>query len=382
MNFSAAPFVSLFKPPLTGGTGPLSGLRVAVKDNFDIAGHVTGCGNPEWAQSHPKATSTALLVTRLLDLGAEAVGKTQMDELAYSLMGQNARYGTPVNPVTPDRMPGGSSSGSAVAVASGAVEIGLGTDTGGSVRLPAAFCGTFGWRPTHGLLPADGLVPLAQSYDVPGFMTRDAQTLALLAEQFASDTPLLDKDVLYPGDLWRLADTETTSALLPRGHAPGPDLITDAMRDLLLPTFRICQGAEVADNFRDWIAETQPDFGPGILQRFEGALALSNDEIALARQNRAQIRAHLTNVISDKKVIALPTAPGPAPFLTVDGATMETYRNRALTLLSLAGHAGLPQVSIPMWQEPGLPVGLSLIGPPNSDRALIKMASQLHADRR
>ncbi|WP_420324900.1 amidase [Mameliella sp.] len=377
MQSSAAPFVSIFDPPLSSGQGPLTGLRLGVKDNFDVAGHVTGCGNPEWAATHEAAETTAPLVARLLDLGAEAVGKTQMDELAYSLMGQNARYGTPVNPITPDRMPGGSSSGSAVAVGSGAVEIGLGTDTGGSVRLPSAFCGVFGWRPTHGLLPAEGLVPLAQSYDVPGFMTRDANTLALLADQFAPTAAPLDGPILYPRDLWQLADTETAEALLPPGQSLGPALFSDELRSLLLPTFRICQGAEVAANFRDWITETAPAFGPGIQQRFEGALTLTGQEILQARMNRARIEDHLIASLAERNVLILPTAPGPAPLLSVKGEEMEDYRNRALTLLSLAGHAGLPQVSLPLHTRAGLPVGLSLVGPRGSDRALIALAGQI-----
>ncbi|MBV6635246.1 MAG: amidase [Mameliella sp.] len=377
MHFSAPPFVSIFDPPLSAGKGPLTGLRLAVKDNFDVTGHVTGCGNPEWAATHEAAETTAPLVARLLDLGAEAIGKTQMDELAYSLMGQNARYGTPVNPITPDRMPGGSSSGSAVAVGSGAVEIGLGTDTGGSVRLPSAFCGVYGWRPTHDLLPAEGLVPLAQSYDVPGFMTRDAETLALVAEQFAPAAAPLDGAFLYPEDLWHLAEPETAEALLPPDQDLGPPLFSDDLRTLLLPSFRICQGAEVAANFRDWIAETAPVFGPGIQQRFEGALALTDEEIAQARKDRARIEDHLLASLGERNVIVLPTAPGPAPLLSVKGEEMEDYRNRALTLLSLAGHAGLPQVSLPMRTRAGLPVGLSLVGPRGSDRALIALACQM-----
>jgi amidase len=245
------------------------------------------------------------------------------------------------------------------------------------VRLPSAFCGAYGWRPSHGLLPAKGLVPLAQSYDVPGFMTRDAETLALVAEQFAPAAAPLDGAFLYPEDLWHLAEPETAEALLPQGQNLGPALFSDDLRSLLLPTFRICQGAEVAANFRDWIAETAPAFGPGIQQRFEGALALTDEEIAQARKDRARIEDHLVASLGERNVIVLPTAPGPAPLLSVQGEEMEDYRNRALTLLSLAGHAGLPQVSLPMRTRAGLPVGLSLVGPRGSDRALIALAHQM-----
>ncbi|MCI5076107.1 amidase [Oricola sp.] len=371
------PFVKRFDPPLGGSQGPLAGKRLAVKDNFDIAGFVTGCGNPEWAGTHGPAEKTAPLVQTLQDQGAAIVGKTHMDELAYSLMGQNARFGTPENPAAPDRMPGGSSSGSATAVASGAADIGLGTDTGGSVRIPASFCGLFGWRPTHGLLCADGLVPLSQSYDVPGFMTRDGETMQLLADLLAPEAELRDPELLRPVKLWELADPDTVEALsgFP-GREIGP-LCSPEMYDSLLPTFRVCQGSEVAHNFADWISKTNPAFGPGIRERFAGAVALTAGEIADARKQRTRIAEYLVSVVTPRRLLVLPTAPAPAPLRTSTGDEMETYRNKALTLLCLAGHAGLPQVTIPTRDASGLPVGFSLIGPKRSDRALIRLACDI-----
>lgn len=376
------PFVTRFDPPLGGGGGPLAGMRIAVKDNFDIAGHVTGCGNPEWAATHDPAETTAPLVEKLMRLGATIIGKTQMDELAFSLMGQNARYGMPVNPAAPDRMPGGSSSGSAVAVAAGEAEIGLGTDTGGSVRIPASFCGLFGWRPTHGLLPVEGLVPLAQSYDVPGFMTRDGETLSLLARLLAPEAELLAPELLRPVKFWDLAEPETVAALAwAPGRAVGP-LFSPEMFESLLPVFRVCQGAEVARNFRDWIAANEPAFGPGIRERFAGAIALDAGEIAKAREQRSHIAEYLLSVVNQRRLLILPTAPAPAPLRNVTGEAMEAYRNRALTLLSLAGHAGLPQVTVPSRDASGLPVGLSVIGPKGSDRALVRLACDLAVSKR
>ena len=136
-------------------TGPLATLSLAVKDVFHIKGHPTGAGNPDWLRTHPVAGTTAPAVQRLLDAGAHIVGKTHTDELAYSLNGENVHYGTPVNPNAAGRIPGGSSSGSAAAVAGGLVDFAIGTDCGGSVRLPASYCGIFGFRPTHGRIPLD-----------------------------------------------------------------------------------------------------------------------------------------------------------------------------------------------------------------------------------
>ena len=206
----------MFEPAIRddNGAGLLNGLSVGVKDSFDIAGHVTGAGCPEWATSQGLAAKTAPVVQTLLDTGANIVGKTQMDELAYSLMGVNIRYGTPVNSAAPDRVPGGSSSGSAVSVAAGLVDIGLGSDTGGSVRLPASFCGIYGWRPTHGLLSGENLVPLAPSYDTPAFFTRDLKTMATVASVF--QTAQVNEEPLnfwLPSDLWALAEDQVSETL-------------------------------------------------------------------------------------------------------------------------------------------------------------------------
>src|SRR6201997_2268337 len=158
------------------GPGPLAGLDFAVKDLIDVAGHITGGGNPDWLRTHAAAARSAPVVEKLLAAGAALRGKTITDELAFSLEGGNAHYGTPLNPACPDRIPGGSSSGSASAVAARLVDFALGTDTGGSVRVPASFCGLFGFRPTHNAIPLTGVVPFAPSYDTIGWFASDAVT--------------------------------------------------------------------------------------------------------------------------------------------------------------------------------------------------------------
>lgn len=374
-------FVLTFDPPETGrADGPLGGLRLAVKDNFDVAGTITGAGSPDWALHQTPAARNAVLVDQLLALGVSLCGKTHMDELAYSLMGQNAQYGTPENPAAPDRMPGGSSSGSAVAVAAGRADIGLGSDTGGSVRVPAAFCGLYGWRPSWGALSAEGMLGLAPSYDVPGFMARDPQTLVRLAAALLPDEadPAGALHLRAPGDLWAMAGAETAAALRPA--VPGaPDetpLLPDDLAASLLDTFRICQGAEVAALLGPWIARHNPSFGPGIAERFAMAVAIPPEAAAAAQAQRARIRAALHEALAGGVVLVHPTVPGPAPLLTCTGAEMERYRAAALTLLSLAGHAGLPQVTLPLGRVAGAPVGLSLTGAPGSDRRLLALAAR------
>src|SRR3954454_4283402 len=182
-------FIEKFTLPATND-GPLRGLRFAVKDLIDVAGHRTGCGNPTWLAAHPPATVSAVCVEQLLAAGAQCEGKTITDEFAFSLLGENFHYGTPLNPTAPDRVPGGSSNGSASAVACGIVDFALGTDTGGSVRVPASNCGICGWRPSHGLISVAGVMPFSPTFDTVGVFTRSAELLQRTAAVLlATDVP-------------------------------------------------------------------------------------------------------------------------------------------------------------------------------------------------
>ena len=188
--------------------GPLSGLTFAAKDIFDVAGHITGGGNPDWKATHPPAERNAWIVQTLVVAGATMVGKTHTDELTRGILGENAHYGTPVNPRAPDRVPGGSSSGSASAVAGGLVDFALGSDTGGSVRIPASFCGLYGLRPTHGRIPLEGILLQAPSYDTIGWFARDATTFARVAEAVfgSSISPRIPPRVVIADDLFDECD--------------------------------------------------------------------------------------------------------------------------------------------------------------------------------
>src|SRR5216117_2166173 len=195
--------------------GPLAGLTFAAKDLFDVAGHPTGGGNPDWARQNPVPTRHAWAVQRLLDAGATLIGKTITDEVSLGILGENPFDGTPLNPTAPDRVPGGSSSGSASAVAAGLCDTALGTDTGGSVRVPASFCGLYGIRPTHGRLSLDGMLPLAPSSDTTGWFARDAETFArvsrvMLGEAISAARP---QRLIVAVDAFGFADAETAAAL-------------------------------------------------------------------------------------------------------------------------------------------------------------------------
>lgn len=366
--------------------GPLAGLTFAAKDIFDVEGHTCCCGNPDWLASQAPATRTAPAITRLLDAGATLVGKTITDELAYSLNGQNFHYGTPRNGGAPDRIPGGSSSGSVSAVANGAADFALGSDTGGSVRIPAALNGICGIRPTHGATDLTGVMPLAASFDTVGWFARDAALLArvgdvLLPEDSAKDA--LGRTILIPTDAWALADPEVRAvvqAALDRLNLPrrqdidlaGPTGGLDAWRI----TFRIIQMREIWAQHGAWIESRKPRFGPEIAERF----ALAKETAAKPEQGEAElrkeIRAYVDELLAAGAVMVIPTAADIAPLKTQSSAESLRFRDRTLSLTSISNLTGVPQVQIPVGHVQGAPVGLSFIAARGSDRALLKYAAE------
>src|SRR5499433_1496859 len=214
----ASPFVA--GPPIRiagAPGGPLAGLTFAAKDLFDVAGYPTGGGNPDWARSNPVPTRHAWAVQKLLDSGATLIGKTITDEVSLGIVGENAFYGTPVNPRAPGRVPGGSSSGSAAAVAASLCDTALGTDTGGSVRVPASFCGLYGIRPTHGRLPVSGMMAQAPSSDTTGWFARDAATFAKVSSVMLDETipSALPRKLIIAAGAFGFADPEVAAALQP-----------------------------------------------------------------------------------------------------------------------------------------------------------------------
>jgi len=358
--------------------GPLRGLTFAVKDVFDIAGHRTGNGNPVWLETHPPAARTASSVERLLAAGAQMVGKTHTDEMTYSLNGENVHYGTPTNPRAPGRIPGGSSSGSAVAVAGGVADFALGTDCGGSIRLPASYCGIFGIRPTHGLVPADGVVDLAASFDTVGWFARDAQTLRRVGEVLLPTTPFAPKRLLIADDAFAFVGPEVSAAL-----AAAVGRLKAALADhrhvrvyasepaAWSGIFRVLQGSEIWRRHGDWIEAHNPSFGPGIAERFRWARTIDPAEVERLRPQREAVARRMAELLGGDALLCLPTAPGIAPKLLTPPDELEVFRAGAFGLLSIAGLARLPQVALPLATMGGCPLGLSLIGPSGCDRGLL-----------
>jgi len=360
-------------------SGPLVGMTLAVKDLFDVAGTVTGAGNPVFAADRAAATTTAPAVERLVAAGASVVGKTITDELAFSLSGTNVHYGTPRNVAAPGRVPGGSSAGSAAAVAAALVDLALGTDTGGSIRVPASHCGIFGWRPTHGAVPLDGVVPLAPSFDTAGLLANRLDRLlagatALLGVGGGFDETPPPERILIIEEAIREIDAPLAVALesaVQRFGLPvervelGVDL-ADA-----LGVFRVIQGFEAWQGHGRWIESTAPNFGPGIASRFAAASEVTEAEAAEARERRIDIRERIVTAAADDCLLVAPAAPGAAPPIAGDPAQHNTRRMATLRLTCIAGLAGIPAVVAPLLNDDDLPLGVAFMAAPGRDLAIL-----------
>jgi amidase len=376
----------LTAPVIGASGGPLAGLCAAVKDMYDIAGYRTGGGSPDWLDAQAPATSTAAAVASIVDAGATIIGKTACDEFFYSVSGANAHYGTPINPRAPDRLPGGSSSGSASATAAGACDFALGSDTGGSVRVPAAFCGIYGIRPTHGRINLAGAMPMAPSFDVAGWFASGPGIFRRVGDVILdrSRTPAPIENLIVLEDAFEQADADVAmllrSALAdmteampkPRGNRVAPDGL-DRWRE----SFRVIQAGEVWRNYGEFVELRRPRLGPGIRERMEFAAKVSEREIADARQEHARAREHIRTMTQPGTILALPTAPCVAPRVNTPSDTLESFRVRVMRLTCIAGLSGLPQVTLPIGSIAGCPVGLSFIGWAGGDEALLALCVKL-----
>lgn len=368
-------------------TGPLAGLSFGVKDLFDIAGYPTGGGSPFVLAMSGIKTRTAPTVQRLLDAGARLAGKTVTDELAFSMNGNNAHFGAPINGAAPARITGGSSSGSASAVSSGLCDFALGTDTGGSVRAPANHCGLYGLRPTHGRVSLQGALDLSPSLDTCGWFARDLLTFTQVADVLlAPDATPLPAAVrlLRPTDLWALAEPAAAQALRPALARAEAALGAATPVTVALESFeamywhlRHVQAREAWLTDGPLIERFAPPLGPGVAERFAWSREVTDAQVAAGRAFRARFRDHLGALLGADGVLVMPTMPDIAPLRSESEAALEDYRNRAIRLLCLAGLSGFPQLSMPLAIREGAPLGLSLLGPAGTDRSLIALAGRI-----
>jgi amidase len=387
----ADPFVERFDLG-PSGSGVLDGLRFAVKDLIDVRGHVTGGGNPTWRDTHPSAAASAVCVDQLLNAGGRCLGKTVTDELAFSLMGENEHYGTPLNPRAPDRVPGGSSSGSASAVAQGMVDFALGTDTGGSVRVPAANVGIWGLRPTHGRISVAGVIPFSPTFDTVGILAGEIDVLTRAARVLlgqdaqAGEASLSAVETVYIlTDAFEISDSEVREALGPaldqvRARYPVRDISLDAMGapplDTWFKVYGSVQWPEIWSSLGSWIEASGPQFGVHIARSFELSRTFDRTRINAAIRERERLFRLLRSFLGPRDLLCLPTSSGLPPLreaTDVDRRSSPYYR-RALSLTAIAGVGRLPQITLPLAEVGGVPVGLSLVGAQDADLFLAEVA--------
>ncbi len=369
---------------ISGGEGgQLDGLTFVAKDLFDVAGYMTGGGNPDWAQQSTIPKRHAWAVQRMLDAGADLIGKTITDEVSLGILGENAFFGTPLNSAAPDRVPGGSSSGTAAAVAGGLADTGLGTDTGGSVRVPASFCGLYGIRPTHGRLDLSGMLPQAPSSDTTGWLASDPDVFrrvssVLLDEEIKS--PQIDRLVVAV-DAFGFAESETVHALAPMVERLG-ELFDEVTEEIMAPpglsvwgrTQRTLQPAEAWATFKDWLETHNPRVAFNVARGLIAGSLVSDSDRQWAGLMRREARARLQYLLPPGTILALPTTPFPAPKKKLPLSEQNRVREQILALCAHGGLAGLPQISLPGATVDGAPVGLSIMAGAYEDANLVSLA--------
>ncbi|XP_022744382.1 outer envelope protein 64, mitochondrial-like isoform X3 [Durio zibethinus] len=402
-RFELLPFP---QPPPPAAKLPLSGLTFAIKDIFDVKGHVTGFGNPDWQRTHEPADKTAVVVTALLKNGAKCVGKTVMDELAFGITGENKHYGTPINPNMPSNVPGGSSSGSAVAVAAKLVDFALGTDTIGCVRIPASFCGILGFRPSHGAVSTIGLLPNSQSLDAIGWFARDPSILHRVGHvllQLKAVEPRKARRLVFADDLFQLSKVpkqktvyvvgkaiEKLSGYQPPKHINFAQYIASNVPSLkgfcqhstnmpngistlkaLSSVMVSLQRYEFKTNHEEWVKDVKPRQGPEIYHCVLAAINTTYENVKTLYKVKAEMRAALQSLLKDDGILVIPTIADPPLKLNSKKWYSNEFRDRAFALLSIASMSGGCQVSVPLGKDEGFPVSVSFITYHGADKFLL-----------
>jgi amidase len=375
------------KAPIPGAAnGPLAGLTVVIKDMYDISGERTGGGNPDWLAAQKPATKNAVLVQKLLDAGATITGKTICDEFFYSIAGVNAHYGTPANPRAPGRLPGGSSSGSASAAASDACDFAIGSDTGGSVRIPSSFCGLYGIRTTHGRVDLTGAMAMAHSFDTAGWMSNAPGVFRKVGPVLLGGTSTAAEigSLVVLDDAVAEADLDVAAffnaalaAMATELPAPGHQRIAPESLSVWREAFGTVQSREIWSVYGDFVTRVKPNFGPGVAERFALAATITEQAAAQARVQHERARDRIRGIAQPGTVLALPTSPAISPPVDAPLEVHACLRTRAMRMTSISGLSGLPQVSIPIGTIGGCPIGLSFIGWAGGDEALLDLAVRL-----
>ncbi|TYH37086.1 hypothetical protein ES332_D12G016400v1 [Gossypium tomentosum] len=371
-RFDLIPFP---QPPTPPAKLPLQGLTFAIKDIFDVKGYVTGFGNPDWRRTHEPSDKMALVLTALLQNGAKCVGKTVMDELAFGITGENKHYGTPINPKVQSNIPGGSSSGSAVAVAAEFVDFALGTDTIGCIRLPASFCGILGFRPSHQAVSTIGLIPNSQSLDTIGWFARDPSVLRRVGHvllKVKAVEPKRERRLVFADDLFQLSKVtkqktvyvvskaiEKLSGYQPPQHINFSQYVASNVPSLkafgqnssnlqygisalkaLSSVMVSLQSYEFKTNHEEWVKNVKPRLGPEISHRVLAAINTKYENVKVLYKVGTEMRAALQSLLKDDGILVIPTIVDPPPKLNSMKDYSTEFHDRACAVLSIASMSG------------------------------------------
>lgn len=374
--------------------GPLNAVDFVVKDLVDLAGHVSSFGHGVWRDTHVAAVTTTPIVARLLDAGANLVGATKLDQLAYSLTGDLGEGAPPRNIGLAGSFCGGSSSGTASAVAGGVAEFGIGTDTAGSTRVPAALCGLFGLRPTHGVLDATGVIPLAPSFDTLGLLARDIETLSTVYGVLEADTcapwrgrsPRASGVLVAAGPFGSSVESArpivaaAAARLADRWGVPAQRLdVSEAADEAAGELLVRMMSREVWARHGDWVEEHGEALTPEVRDRLLRARRFTADPpdvVGHDAKRRTSLGARICEWLAGGHVLVMPVASPEGLALTATATQRQRFRIDALRLNALAGLSGAPEVVVP-FEHAGRRAGVGLIASRGSDQLLLAAASAL-----
>lgn len=393
---------------------PLTALSFAVSDIFEIEGFVTGFGNPDWIRTHEAASRTSSVVSSLVEGGATCIGKTVVDEMALGISGENKHYGTPSNPAAPARIPGGSSSGAAVAVAANLVDFSLGIDTVGGVRIPAGYCSILGFRPSYGAVPHLEIIPVSTSLDTVGWFAKDPSILrrvghVLLQVPFSvqrnprniiiaddcfqlskapvdrvtqvvikSTEKLFGRQVLRHENLGEYVGSKVRSLKVFSSKKSNGEVNSSSLR-LLAYAMQYLQRDEFKHNHSEWINSAKPTLDPVISAQIDEKLEMEDVDIEKCHAVRDEMRSALNALLKDDGVLVIPTVANPPPKLGAKETSTEEYLIRTWTLTSLASMSGCCQVTIPLGFHDKCPVSVSFIARNGGDRFLLDTVHTMYA---
>ena len=362
----------------TSYKGNLLDMRFLCKDMCQIKGFKTSCGNPDFYKHTAEATENAPFLEKILNEGAILEGITICDEFFYSIIGENIHYGTPSNKNAPNCVPGGSSSGSAAALTQINYDFTIGTDTGGSVRVPASFCGIYGFRPTHGRINLNKVYPMSESFDTLGWFSNNKSNMLKVGKVFFDhfeEIPIEQKNILIPIDIINNLDENIKSQFYDYCENKFKNLkkvqLSKYNKSELAECFRVIQGYEIKLSMLPWIKKYNPKISTEINSRFEVTKNITVNMYNESINLRKEFVSELDKNLSKEALIIFPTTPFSAPITGQSDDDLSELRKKVMEFTCIGGLSSRPQISIPKFKGSTGPIGLSVLGNKNADEIIL-----------